>query len=363
MWMMIFVITIACCLVGLIYMIWAVRQFSFVKRISKENKWLALLIAFVVIALVFLFFMITMSMVNAIVIFLFALGFRLVFGLAGIIVKNYRQKPFKTYWQGWASLLACAIYLIAGCINCFHVVETDYSLKSDKDVGQLKVAMFADSHLGTTIDTDKFEKLMNEMMESKPDIVLIAGDYVDDGTTRTEMIQGCEVLGRLDPKYGVWYVFGNHDRGYNRGGEEDFTGDELVSELEKNHVHVLVDQAELVNDRFYVIGREDAGRDRMAIGDLAAGLDPGKYKIVMDHQPNDYDNEAAANVDLVLSGHTHGGQMFPITYIGEWFDINDGTYGLERRGATDFIITSGISDWEILFKTATKSEYVIITIE
>ena len=58
-----------------------------------------------------------------------------------------------------------------------------------------------------------------------------------------------------------------------------------------------------------------------------------------------------------------GGQVFPVTYVGEWFDINDNTYGYERRGNTDFVITSGISDWEILFKTGTKAEYVIINIE
>ena len=92
-------------------------------------------------------------------------------------------------------------------------------------------------------------------------------------------------------------------------------------------------------------------------------IDPEKYMIVMDHQPTDYDNEAAVKADLVLSGHTHGGQVFPVTYVGEWFDINDNTYGFERRGGTDFIVTSGISDWEILFKTATKSEYVIINID
>ena len=203
---------------------------------------------------------------------------------------------------------------------------------------------------------------MDEMMAHSPDIVLIVGDYVDDGTKRSEMVKACEILGRLDPKYGVWYVFGNHDRGYNRGGEEDFSGDDLVNELKKNHVHVLDDKAELVDDRFYVAGREDSRKGRMDIHDLVDGLDRDKYIILMDHEPNDYDNEAAADLDLVVSGHTHGGQMFPITYVGEWFDINDGTYGYERRKNTDFIITSGISDWEIQFKTGTVSEYVIINI-
>ena len=64
----------------------------------------------------------------------------------------------------------------------------------------------------------------------------------------------------------------------------------------------------------------------------------------------------------MLSGHTHGGQLLPINRIGELFGVNDRTYGHENINGTDFIVTSGISDWEVIFKTGTKSEYVIINI-
>ena len=100
------------------------------------------------------------------------------------------------------------------------------------------------------------------------------------------------------------------------------------------------------------------------MSELVNKLDKDKYKIVIDHEPNDYDNEEKAGVDLVLSGHTHGGQLFPISEVGGlFFKANDKTYGYERRGSTDFIVTSGISDWELDFKTGTKSEYVIIDVK
>ena len=92
---------------------------------------------------------------------------------------------------------------------------------------------------------------------------------------------------------------------------------------------------------------------------LLAQVSSDRYTIVLDHQPNDYANEAAAGADLVLSGHTHGGQLIPITKVGEWIGANDATYGYERRENTDFIVTSGISAWSILFKTGCKSEYVV----
>ena len=85
--------------------------------------------------------------------------------------------------------------------------------------------------------------------------------------------------------------------------------------------------------------------------------------IVLDHQPVEYDKEADTKVDLVLNGHTHGGQLFPFNQVGKWIKANDLVYGHEKRKNTDFIVTSGISDWAIKFKTGTKSEFVIINIK
>ena len=113
-------------------------------------------------------------------------------------------------------------------------------------------------------------------------------------------------------------------------------------------------------DGFAVIGREDASRPRKGIDKLLEQAEDGSYTIVLNHQPNDYDAEAAAGADLVLSGHTHGGQMFPLAYVGLWTGANDSEYGLEQRSGTTFIVTSGIADWEIPYKTAAFSEYVVI---
>ena len=144
---------------------------------------------------------------------------------------------------------------------------------------------------------------------------------------------------------------------------EIFTYADIVVELEKNGVVVLEDEATLVNDSFYVIGRKDKREEgRKSVSDLVAGLDPEKYMILLDHQPADYDAEAAAGVDLVLSGHTNGGQIFPFNYVGEWMGVHDRTYGYEKRKGTDFIVNSGIADWSLAFKTGMKSEYVVISI-
>jgi predicted MPP superfamily phosphohydrolase len=68
-------------------------------------------------------------------------------------------------------------------------------------------------------------------------------------------------------------------------------------------------------------------------------------------------------VDMVLSGHTHGGQLFLFNNMGEWTGENAKTYGLAKKDQTNFIVTSGISDWAIKFKTGCRSEYVVIDIK
>ena len=141
----------------------------------------------------------------------------------------------------------------------------------------------------------------------------------------------------------------------------------MIAELEKNNIRVLQDKTVLIDNTYYVVGRRDfsesqRGGFRADMEELVSGLDKNKFIIVMDHQPNDYEKEAKARVDLVLSGHTHGGQLFPLNKVGEWIGANDKTYGIERRGQTNFVVTSGLSDWAIRFKTGTKSELVVIDV-
>jgi predicted MPP superfamily phosphohydrolase len=135
----------------------------------------------------------------------------------------------------------------------------------------------------------------------------------------------------------------------------------------KNGVIVLQDDVQLVDGRFYVIGRQDKSESyrgviRKTPAELMEGLDPDLYKIVLDHQPVEYREEALAGADLVLSGHTHGGQFFPFNQMGVLTGEYDRSYGHEQRDHTDFIVTSGISDWSLIFKTGCRSEYVVIDI-
>lgn len=297
------------------------------------------------------------------------------------VVERKAEIVFRPYYAGIVAVLLCAVYLCIGWHLAHHVFRTAYTLETEKPLpgGKLRIAMIADSHIGTTFDGVGFGTYIDKISEEDPDIVVVVGDFVDDSTSREDMIAACAALGRAKNRYGIYFVYGNHDKGYYNS--RPFTAEELDAELRKNGVNVLEDEISMfyIDEVIvYVVGRrdrDDASRasrsgkkieDRKSIPELFADFnEPCQrwYTIVLDHQPHDYDDEVKAGVDLVLSGHTHGGQLFPLAPIGYLSGANEQIYGLKKRGDhMASIVTSGISDWAIDYKTGTYSEYVIIDI-
>ena len=74
--------------------------------------------------------------------------------------------------------------------------------------------MIADSHLGITLDGEKFAVQMKRIESENPDVVIVAGDFVDDDSRKSDMVRACKALGEIKSEYGVYYSFGNHDKGY-----------------------------------------------------------------------------------------------------------------------------------------------------
>ncbi len=355
---------------GLLFLIRNARRFRFVDALARGNRAASWAIGAAVILLPLALAWIAWGYMNAIIILLHLTVFWAAAELIQRAVQKRRGQPLRRYYAGAAAILAAVCYLGVGWVQANHVWQTDYTVTTAKNVGSLRVALLADAHVGTTFDGEGLGVHIARIQAQRPDAVVIVGDFVDEDTTREDMAAACRALSGFDTPYGVYFVFGNHDKGLYSNGARGYTGDDLMAELRKNGVTVLQDESILLDDRFYLVGRQDAseeldfGGSRAKASDLASGLDEDKFSIVLDHQPRDYDAEAAAGVDLVLSGHTHGGQLIPLVQVMGWFHAagDDRIYGTERRESTDFIVTSGISDWAIRFKTGCRSEFVMVNI-
>jgi len=360
MWLIILAVILVIAVVGVIYLTGAITRFSFIQKAAGGRKWRSRLLSFVILSLGFIAASALLSVTNAIVVLIHLIVLFVIAGLIVRLTERIRKKAFGFYFQGWLALVSTAVILCVGYYLCNHVWMTQYDLTTAKENADLKIAVFSDSHIGTTFDGEGLAAHLDEISSQDPDILLIPGDFVDDWSNKKDMLAACKALGETDYPYGVWYAFGNHDEGHF--ASRDFTADELREALRANGVHIMEDDCALIDGRFNLIGRKDASQSpRKSPAELAAGIDLSKYTIMMDHQPNDYANEAGY-ADLVVSGHTHGGQLIPIGIIGKLIGAFDRAYGWENRDGTDFIVTSGISDWAILFKTGTKSEYLIINV-
>ena len=355
----------------LIFLITRVMKFAFLRRITGPHRVLRFLAAALITALFTASLYFFLDVINTSIVLVHVGVIWIICDLAGYLIRR-KQRPEKKqrsiYMAGVCAVVISLLYMSFAWYCAHHVWHKTYDLSTDKEVGTLRVIGFADSHTGTTFHGEGFRKQVEAMQAYHPDVVVVAGDYVDDDTMLEDMTACCEALGTLETTYGVYYVFGNHDEGYYNNVRRGYSGADLVRTLKANNVTVLEDETVLLDNRFYLIGRKDRsaeqiGYGRMSMEELVRDLDPDKYMIVLDHQPNDYQAQEASGVDLVFSGHTHGGQFFPINYLGEWTGLNDKTYGLYHSGNTDFIVTSGISDWAIKFKTGCVSEFVIMDIE
>jgi predicted MPP superfamily phosphohydrolase len=364
MWLIIFGLSILLGLAGALYLSGKIGKITFFT--NMENRALARILCLLATVAIAGLFCVIFDVTNTIILVMHFAVFLLIGDLAGYIIRKSGSASFRQGIIDAIVLFLCVIYLCIGWVLMHGLWETDYSLATDKGVGNLRIAHIADSHVGTGFSGKGFKERLDKIQATDPDILVITGDFVDDATQKQDMLDACEALKNFKTKYGIYYCLGNHDYGYYASSKRGYSGDELLDELRKAGVNVLLDKSVQVDDRFYVIGRRDAGyggSDRESASGLVADLDKEKYMIMLDHQPTDYEAEADAGVDLVLSGHTHGGQLWPLEYIQPLMSENDNVRGHERLKNTDFIVTDGISDWAIYFRTGCRSEFVIIDVD
>lgn len=273
----------------------------------------------------------------------------------------------KVYSCGLVPLLCLALSMGYGYWNMAHVVETDYTVTTTKNIRQegYRVALISDLHFGTTMDAEKLQAQCDEIGAAQPDLIVLCGDIVDESTTKAQMQSAAKILGSMASEYGVFYVFGNHDRAWYSDRAE-FSAQELEAALTSEGIHVLCDTSYVLNDEFTIIGREDrsffGGSGRKTQAELLEGVDTSDFLLLLDHQPSELQANAGAGFDLQLSGHTHGGQIWPVGVISDMLGFGELNYGYAQIGDFQVIVSSGIAGWGYAVRTGAHSEFVIVDV-
>ncbi len=279
----------------------------------------------------------------------------LIFPIINLVYFLNKRRGLK--WFGYGII---AFYLFVFSFGSFNmwspvVVSYDVEIQKKTDIDELKVLMVSDIHISETIGNRFINRLVHLSNEVNPDIIFLAGDVLDNSIDPYLKHNIGETLAGLTAPMGVYAVLGNHE----------YYGNDIpifIEEMNEINVEVIVDEVVNYHDLFYIVGRKDySDQYRKAIAELTSDLDHNKPIFLIDHQPREFDEVSAAGVDLMVSGHTHKGQLFPGNLITNAIYENHHGHLLKDRLHT--VVSSGYGIWGPPFRLGSRSEVVEINIK
>ncbi len=272
--------------------------------------------------------------------------------------------PSSWLHANWTTTTAIAGFIITvflcGNIHYYNKVRVPLSVTTQKSLSHpYRMVMLSDLHLGyhnTRADLARWVDMVNA---EQPDLVLIAGDIIDGSMRPLVEEQMAQEFHRIQAP--IYACLGNHEFYANKLLAQQFYRDA--------HIHLLADTAAVVDSTLVVIGRDDRTNARRKsveqlmdeVQQLTEGMPTAPYVVLLDHQPYHLEQAEQAGIDLQLSGHTHRGQVWPISWITD--HVYECSWGSHRRGSTHYYVSSGIGIWGGKFRIGTQSEYVVLTVD
>lgn len=283
--------------------------------------------------------------------------------LAGQLTKRIPVSA-KQKAQFLAGATALVLALCTALYGFYHAtqlktVRYDLSLPNAALGQEMTIVMISDLHLGAIQSENRLADIIDEINGLEPDLVCIAGDFFDsDYQAIRDPDAAASTLQQLRATYGVYVSLGNHDAGATFGQMQAF--------LDLCGIRTLADEAVCIDDRLVLVGRLDPspiggynGKTRQPLSQLLTGLHEDLPVVVMDHNPANADTYTS-DVDLVLSGHTHKGQIFPGSLLTNYlFPVDYGWYQKDS-GSPHVIVSSGVGTWGMPMRVGTDCEIVCI---
>jgi len=221
-----------------------------------------------------------------------------------------------------------------------------------------RVVMLSDLHLGYHNRRAELSRWIDLIQAEKPDFIVIAGDIIDKSVRPLIEEDMAAEFRRLNCP--VYACLGNH---------EYYSGTPEARQFYRDaNIRLLSDEATMIDSCITLIGRDDrTNYRRKSVRQLAAEasalLPSGQlesYTILLDHQPYHLEHAELAHIDFQLSGHTHRGQVWPISWITD--ALYECSWGSYQKGDTHYYVSSGMGIWGGKFRIGTQSEYIVATI-
>lgn len=214
-----------------------------------------------------------------------------------------------------------------------------------------RIAVVSDIHIGAILGRGHLQRIVDTINSAQPDLIAIVGDLVDGSVEH--LGAAADPLRRLKARDGSFFVTGNHEYFGDAAEWIDRLGELGVRTLENSRLEMPGFDLAGVND---VQGEEEGeGPDfNKALGDR----DTSRASVLLAHQPVQIHEAVDHGVDLQLSGHSHGGQMWPLNYLAAL--ANPTVAGLERYGDTQLYVTRGAGAWGPPVRVGAESDVTIV---
>lgn len=203
-------------------------------------------------------------------------------------------------------LLSLLVFNYARYIEPNMLIENKIDINisnSVPDIQKVKIALFADTHFSDNYTPENFQKVIDTINAQKPDIVIFAGDLIDSYRNYNgDSSEISAALSSINAKYGKYGVFGNHD--YGGGAENVYEGIMNAggfSILKNDYISLDSLELAIIGIDDYLIGYGQS--------DIATWARSDYYNIAVSHAPDVIDEVLSDNIDIMLSGHTHGRQI------------------------------------------------------
>ncbi|MFV0394815.1 MAG: metallophosphoesterase [Coprobacillaceae bacterium] len=288
----------------------------------------------------------------------------IIFDVISLLV--YRFKTVRKYWlkvyqKGFTVLGVSILLSLYGIYNVQNIEITTYTISLSKEMEDKTVVMATDMHISTAVGKEELDTFVEETKRVDPDMIFLVGDIYDESSKDKDIEYSYTIFEELTKEYPVYFVSGNHEVGQGAGGVLESKN--IKAKLKDIGIQVLDDETIELED-MYLIGRQDATiTKRKSLDKIVNGLKEDKAKIVLDHQPTDYENSKKLKMDLVVSGHTHGGQLFPVGLFDSLLKVNDLNYGYIEEGDFNAVVSSGMGTWGFAMRTSRQCEIVILNIQ
>lgn len=257
------------------------------------------------------------------------------------------------------ALVLVAAITVYGVYNSSKVdiVSYDVNIAKYHKGESIKIIAISDLHLGYINTNNKLQESINKINAMNPDLVVILGDLFDNNFLAVQNNdKTSEILNNIKSTYGTYLCWGNHDAGSTFTQMKEF--------IMKTNIKVLEDEVIDIDSKVLLAGRLDSfpigyqGEKTRATSLQIDNLNKDIPKIVLDHQPSNI-NEYIGSYDLILSGHTHGGQVYPLNYITQKIFSIDYGYDIFEAD-THVVVTSGLGTWGPPIRVGTRNEIVEI---